>query len=159
MSLPSTGRTTNTMDSKVRFVPLVLLLIYLALKLAPHIKTEREGEYSPTSSQKENLTDVIDSLDGHPDAAKEFGRLYYGMALVVGSDEVIIKTTEDVRKAHENAGALAIQAGEIKRIPGYAKAVNDFLASEVGTDNVPLDADKRNKIVEAFKALVWATNQ
>ena len=79
--------------------------------------------------------------------------------MVVGTDEVILKTTEDVRKAHENAGALAIQAGEIPRIPGYAEAVNNFIVSVVGRDNVPLDPSKRKQIIDAFKALAWATNQ
>ena len=53
----------------------------------------------------------------------------------------------------------AIQAGEIPRIPGYAKAVNDFISKEVGVDNVPLDSEKRKQIAETFKALSWATNQ
>jgi hypothetical protein len=105
------------------------------------------------------LAPVSASLKLHPEAANDFESLYYGMALVVGTDTVILKTTGDVRSAHENAGTLAIQAGEIPRIPGYAEAVNNFITAEVGRDNVQLDAVKRKQIVDTFKALAWATNQ
>ena len=149
------------MSSYVRFLPVVLLAFYLLFKIAPYISRPDSGPdgFEPTSSQQEQLEEVTESLEGHSDAAKQFGSLYFGMALVVESDELILRTTDDVRRAHENAGALAIQAGEIPRIPGYAKAVNDFLAKEIGVDNVPLDARKRKQIAEAFRALVWATNQ
>ena len=142
-----------------RYAPAVLLILYLVFKIAPHLSTGDTNEYEPTTSQKRQLEPVVDLLADHPEAAKQFQGLYFGMALVVGADEVILRTTEDVRKAHENAGALAIQAGEIERIPGYAKVVNEFLIEEIGRDNVPLDSQKRKQIIDAFKALAWATNQ
>jgi hypothetical protein len=148
------------MSSFVRFIPATLLVLYLAAKVAPYIQNESiDNSYKPSADQQVLLGPVSAALKLHPQAADDFESLYYGLALVVGADEVILKTTEDVRQAHENAGALAIQAGEIPRIPGYAEAVNNFLTSEVGRDNVPLDTQKRKQIVEAFKALAWATNQ
>jgi len=147
------------MSNLLRFIPLVLLLLYLAAKVAPHVQSVDTDEYEPTPSQKGQLEFVSNALKDYPEASEQFRGLYFGLALVVGSDEVILRTTEDVRKAHENAGALAVQAGEIPRIPGYAKAVNDFIISEVGRDNVPLDTAKRKQIIDTFKALAWATNQ
>ena len=148
------------MSNFVRFIPATLLVLYLAAKVAPFIQKETVDDgYSPTAEQKVLLGPVSASLKKYPEAASDFESLYYGMALVVGADEVILRTTEDVRQAHENAGALAIQAGEIPRIPGYAKAVNDFIVSQVGRDNVPLDNSKRKQIVDTFKALAWATSQ
>ena len=149
------------MSKYIRFIPSILLVLYLAAKIIPHIPKPAPGpeEYEPTRAQQELLEPVQESLDGYPEAAKEFANLYYGMALVVGADQVVLKSTDDVRRAHENAGALAIQAGEIPRIPGYAKAVNDYLSGEIGKDNVPLDPPKRKQIVEAFKGLAWATSQ
>ena len=148
------------MSNFVRFIPATLLVLYLSAKVVPYIQKETvDNSYSPTAEQKVLLGPVSSSLKSHPEAASDFESLYYGMALVVGADDVILRTTEDVRQAHENAGALAIQAGEIPRIPGYAKAVNDFIVSQVGQDNVPLDNNKRKQIVDTFKALAWATNQ
>ena len=148
------------MSKYFRFVPVVLLSLYLLSKIGPYIKTpDGPNGYEPTASQKELLYPIINSLKEYPDAATDFGNLSNGLALVVESEEVILKTTDDVRRAHENAGALAIQAGEIPRIPSYARNVNDFITSEVGNENVPLDGDKKKKIIEAFKALSWATNQ
>lgn len=151
------------MSKYARFIPLVLLGCYLLYKLGPYIPRPDDSPdpngYEPTRAQQRLLEPVQDALADEPDAAKEFTYLYYGLALVVGADDVILKTTGDVRRAHENAGALAIQAGEIPRIPGYAKAVNDYLAEEIGRDNVPLDPAKRKQIVDAFKGLAWATSQ
>ena len=147
------------MSNLFRFAPIVLLVLYIAVKLVPHMRDSKEDEYEPTASQQRLLEPVRDAVDGDQDAAKEFTGLYFGLALVVGADDVILKATGDVRRAHENAGALAIQAGEIPRIPGYAKAVNDYLTAEIGKDNVPLDPAKRKQIVDAFKGLAWATSQ
>ena len=154
----NTGRIT-TMSKILRFAPLTLLVLYVIVKIAPHIKSQKTNEYEPSASQKQQLSAVIDALDGHPGAAEQFRSLYYGLALVVATDEIVLRTTGDVRMAHENAGAIAIQAGEIPRIPGYAKAVNDFLEEDIGRDNVPLDSRNRKQITEAFKALAWATSQ
>ena len=149
------------MAKLIRFAPVIVLVLYLVAKAIPHIPKPLPSpkEYEPTASQKILLHPVQESLAGHPDAAKDFTNLYLGIALVVGADEVILKTTGDVRSAHENAGALAVQAGELPRIPGFAKAVNEYLSAEIGRDNVPLDLEKRLKIVDAFKGLAWATSQ
>ena len=148
------------MSSFVRFIPASLLVLYLAAKVVPYIQKDTiDNSYEPTSEQKVLLGPVSASIKSYPEAAKNFESLYYGIALVVGTDEVILKTTDDVRRAHENAGALAIQAGEIPRVPGYAEAVNKFIVSQVGSDNVPLDTLKRKQIIDTFKALAWATNQ
>lgn len=149
------------MNKYIRFVPLVLLLSYVLFKAAPYIqnKTPGDPEHEPTASQKEMLADVKAIISSHPEAAKDFTNLYYGIALVVGSDEVVLNTTDEVRRVHENAGAIAIQAGEIPRIPGYADAVNKYLSQEIGTDNVPLDLKTKKKIIDAFKGLAWATSQ
>ena len=148
------------MSSFVRFVPATLLVLYLAAKVAPYIQKDTiDNSYKPSAGQQELLAPVTEALKAHPQSARDLESLYYGLALVVGADEVILRTTEDVRKAHENAGALAIQVGEIPRIPGYAKAVNDFITAQVGRDNVPLDSEKRKQLIDTFKALAWATNQ
>lgn len=147
------------MNNVVRFVPLVLLLLYIVVKVAPHIPTDTPDDYEPSDAEQRLLEPVVDAVSGDKQAAEQFSKLYGAIALVVSSDNVVLRTTDDVRRAHENAGALAIQAGEIPRIPGYAEAVNEFLSEQIGTDNVPLDSDKKKQITEAFRALEWATSQ
>ena len=148
------------MSNFLRFVPATLLVLYLAAKVVPYIQKDTvDNSYEPTAEQKVLLGPVSASMKQYPEAVKDFESLYYGIALVVGSDEVVIKTTDEVRRVHENAGALAIQAGEIPRIPGYAEAVNKFISFQVGDDNVPLDIEKKKQIIDAFKALAWAVNQ
>lgn len=148
------------MSKFIRFIPATLLVLYLAAKVVPYIQKDTvDNSYEPTAEQKVLLGPVTSALRQNPSAAQDFESLYYGIALVVGSDEVVIKTTDEVRRVHENAGALAIQAGEIPRIPGYAEAVNNFIKSQLGTDNVPLDLNKKKQIIDTFKALAWATSQ
>ena len=149
------------MTKFIRFFPAILLVIYIAIKVTIYAQgdTDGGGEYVPTSAQRALLHPVQEVLKNHPDAAEEFTNLFYGLSVVVIADSTILKSTDDVRRAHNNAGAVAIQVGEIPRIPGFSGAVDSFLAAEIGTDNVPLDAAKRNQIGDAFKALSWAAKQ
>ena len=148
------------MTKVFRFAPGVILLLYIALKVAPHIHRVFPPALNnpdvPSPEVQRMLGDVRATISEHPDAAKQFRDMYTGMSVVVGSDEVVLRTTDDVRRAHENAGALAIQAGKIPRIPGYAEAVNEYLIQRIGTDNLPLDRGKREQIAGAFKELAWA---
>jgi len=146
------------MSGLFRFLPTVLLVLYLIFKFMPSLPLS-PGEYSPTPQQKAQLQEVKAVLAAYPDASEDLSHMFNGLALVVNSDSAILKTTGDVRRTHQNAGALAIQVSEIPRIPGYAEAVDSFLNADIGADNVPLDAVKRKQVVDAFKALNWATQK
>jgi len=148
------------MSKYIRFLPLVLLLCYLGIKVLPYLKVpDGPTGYTPTPSQVQLLAPVSAVLVNHPSAAENFSNMFYGLALVVESDDVILKTTDDVRRAHQNAGALAIQVGEVPRVLGYSEAVDSFIDSQMGRDNVPLDAATRKQLADTFKALAWATKQ
>lgn len=148
------------MTKILRFLPVLLLAAYLAVKLFPLFNfTPDDGTYVPTPPQKAQLQEVKAVLAAYPDASEDLSHMFNGLALVVNSDSVILKTTGDVRRTHQNAGALAVQVGEIPRIPGYVEAVDRFLNADIGSDNVPLDAVKRKQVVDAFKALSWATHK
>jgi len=150
------------MNKFLRFIPLLLLLAYLSVKITVYVNTDDAPTippFAPTPTQKAHLFLVQESLKNHPEAASNFSNLFKGLSLVVAKDQTILRTTGDVRRTHQNAGALAIQVGEVPPIPGFSEAVNVFLEGEIGNDNVPLDNAKRNQISEAFRALSWATNQ
>lgn len=145
----------------LRFIPLVILLGYLAIKFSLFANTLKDDDpiYEPTKDQQEQLEDLVSILNKHPKAAEQFKHMFNGFSLVVDSDNVILKTTNDVRLAHENVGVLAVQVGEIKQVPGFVEEVNDFLNEEIGNENVPLTKDKKDQVVDAFKALGWASSQ
>jgi len=143
-----------------RFIPVALLLLYLVIKAVPYIKLPDGGsDDTPSRAEQAMLEPISLIIKDYPEAAAQFNSMYNGMAVVVESDRVILKTTGDVRLAHENAGAIAVQVGQIPRIVGYTEAVDEYLSSQIGTDNVPLDTEIRLRIVNAFRGLAWATNQ
>jgi len=151
------------MSSKVfRFLPVILLLGYITIKITLYVRADiipAPPHFVPTSAQKMRLIPVQESLQNHPQAAENFSNLFTGLSLVVEADQKILRTTEDVRRTHQNAGALAVQVGEVPHLPGFTEAVNAFLKSEIGTENIPLDTAKRDQIGEAFRALSWAAKQ
>ena len=146
------------MSGLFRFLPTVLLVLYLIFKFMPSLPVSPD-EYSPTPQQRAQLQEVKAVLAAYPQASENFSNMFNGLALVVDRDAVILKTTADVRRVHQNAGALAVQVGEIPVIPGYAAAVDRFLNADIGSENVPLDAVKRQQVANAFKALNWATQK
>ena len=44
----------------------------------------------------------------------------------------------------------------VGKYPGFGSAKDKVLEETIGLENVPLDADKRAKVVAAFKAVAWA---
>lgn len=148
------------MSKFFRFAPLVALLLYGVLKFLLYVnEPDVSPSYTPTAIQQQQLVPVQQALSSYPDAKQNLGDMYGAFSTVVGADQTIIRTTADVRQAHNNAGVLAVQAGEVSAIPGLPSAVNGFLASQIGADNVPITVNKRSQIVDAFRALEWATNQ
>ena len=145
-----------------RFAPLVALVFYVAIKVALILNeppTPATPDFTPTADQQQQLIAVQNALADYPQARESIGDLYGAFSTVIAADDRIVKTTSDVRDAHLNAGILAVQAGEIPRVPNLAVAVNQFLKSQIGDDNVPLSDEKRDQVVDAFNALEWAANQ
>lgn len=146
------------MKNIIRFFPLVILCAYIVFKVrasddvAPPV-------YTPTAAQQVQLQEVQATLEDYPTASEELSKMFEGLAIVIQADSRVLKTTSDVRATHQNAGSLAVQVGQVPRIPGYSAAVDKFLNANIGVENVPVDAAKRAQIVEAFKALGWATKK
>jgi len=145
----------------VRYTPLVALAMYLVFKLVPILSNLPDGPepnvYTPTPTQQAQLLPVQKVLETYPDAREELGNMFYGLSTVIENDRRIFKTTRDVRDTHERAGALAVQTGQIPKIPGYPEAVGHFIELQVGNENVPLTDEMRSRIVDTFQALGWAT--
>ena len=121
----------------VRYSPLIALLMYLIFKFVPLLSglpdgTTPDSTYVPTSAQQQQLSPVVDVLARYPDAKPELGRLFFGLETVIGADRKILKSTQDIRNTHQQAGALAVQAGQIPFIPGYNVAVDKYIILQIG---------------------------
>jgi hypothetical protein len=140
-----------TLDAKkaVRYSPLLALVMYLIFKIVPLLSNLPDGtgpdpDYVPTSAQQEQLAPVIQVLTPYPDAKSDLESLFFGLETVIGSDRRIIKNTKDVRRTHQQAGALAVQSGQIPFIPGYSESVDQYITLQIGQDNVPInDANEK----------------
>ncbi len=146
------------MKNIIRFFPLVILCAYIVFKVRAS-EDVAPPVYTPTAAQQVQLQEVQAALADYPTASEELSKMFEGLAIVIQADSRVLKTTSDVRATHQNAGALAVQVGQVPRIPGYSAAVDKFLNANIGVENVPVDAAKRAQIVEAFKALGWATKK
>tara|TARA_X000001036_G_scaffold356727_1_gene338830 strand:- start:445 stop:915 length:471 start_codon:yes stop_codon:yes gene_type:complete len=155
-----------SLDGKkaVRYSPVIALVMYLIFKLVPLLSnlpdgTDTDPAYVPTSAQQQELGPVIEVLAKHPEAKPELGKLFFGLETVIGSDRKILTNTQDVRNTHQQAGALAVQAGQIPFIPGYNVAVDKYITLQIGDEVVPLNDANRAQVVDVFKSLGWATRQ
>lgn len=91
---------------------------------------------------------------------KRLSSLYYDIATLIelDGDELVIKTTDDVKNANSLSGVMLRM--DIKgKYPNLAKATNTVIIQTIGDDSVPLDPELRAKASESFKALSWACNE
>ena len=113
----------------------------------------------------ENLKALADKVvecfkSGSPDRKTEalkLAELYYDISILVSLDaeKETISSTEAIRQTNMLAGPMLRM--EIKdKYDGLADAADKLLASSIGTENVKLTEELRNKSVDAFLALSWA---
>jgi hypothetical protein len=82
---------------------------------------------------------------------------YRAMADVVGRDAELIENTRAIRELNVRAGKLCFQGtGITGKYAGLAEKIDQTLASRLGLDNTPLDAEKRAETVAILKAIAWA---
>ena len=116
----------------------------------------------PTDENLKALADkVVECFkSGSPDRKTEalkLAELYYDISILVSLDaeKETISSTEAIRQTNMLAGPMLRM--EIKdKYDGLADAADKLLASTIGTENVKLTEELRNKSVDAFLALSWA---
>jgi hypothetical protein len=166
-------RTTTMTNSKKLLLLLAGALIVIGL-LKPDLgnflpnKPVVEKIVVVTPPQEKELRDkcklVIDALvNGSSDRKKDgvrLSELYMDLSTLIeldGEDQVI-KTTEEIRQANSLSGVM-LRLDIKGKYPGLSDATQAIIASQIGNDIIPLDADLRTKAVDAFKALSWACNE
>lgn len=96
------------------------------------------------------------SSDRKTEAIK-LAELYYDMSILISldSENQVINNTEAIRQANTLAGPMLNM--KIKgKYNGLSEAADNLISSSIGTENVKLTQELREKSVEAFLALSWA---
>jgi hypothetical protein len=115
-----------------------------------------DNEYVPSVELQTLVSSLRDLGMSAKDAAK-MAKFFNDFADVLRRDDSIIKTTADIREGYIRAETLMLQkTAMVGRYPGFGEAKDDILAETIGLDNVPLNAEKRLKAVQAFEAMAWA---
>jgi hypothetical protein len=120
---------------------------------------------APTDeSVKKEAQDVISLLkQAGPQARSDSKRLrdlYLDMAKLVELDdeEMVIKSTEEIRQANSLAGVM-LRLDIKGKYPNLAKETKEVIVNLIGDDQILLSKELRTKAVEGFNTLAWAFNE
>lgn len=89
--------------------------------------------------------------------ALRLANLYYDIATLVSLDkeDVVIENTEAIRQANILAGSM-LKLNIRDKYEGLSEAAENLVTSAIGTENVKLTDELREKSVGVFLALSWA---
>ena len=98
--------------------------------------------------------------DDRKTEALRLAQLYYDMATLVSLDkeDVVIENTEAIRQANLLAGSM-LKLNIRDKYEGLADAAENLVKSGIGTENVKLTDELRQKSVGVFLALSWACSE
>lgn len=116
------------------------------------------------SAVKKEADEVVKVFREAGSSSKEDARklrdLYLDLSKLISLDaqDLVIKNTEEIRQANSVAGAM-FRLDIKNKYPNLAKEAQDVVVLLVGSDQVNLSPELRQKAVEAFNALAWACNE
>ena len=89
--------------------------------------------------------------------ALRLANLYYDIATLVSLDkaDAVIENTEAIRQANILAGSM-LKLNIRDKYEGLSEAAENLVTSAIGTENVKLTDELREKSVGVFLALSWA---
>ena len=117
-------------------------------------ETQITVEAPVVSSDSPDLSRVSELLSKHPEDAIALSELYAAIADVIERDGSVIKTLGQIREANSRSGKLLFQKTGIQgKYDGLPEAVDSFLVSKLGVEDVLLSPDLRKNAVESFREL------
>jgi len=123
------------------------------IKVVPNIRIDFE---TPPPDLKLLVTPLRGIITDKKDALKA-ANFFLEFADVIHRDRDVITTTAMIREGFIRAEKLMLQRTEmVGKYPGFGAAKDNIIKETIGLESVELDADKRQKAVEAFKAIAWA---
>lgn len=86
--------------------------------------------------------------------------LYLDLATLISLDgeDRVVAGTEDIRQANKLSGSM-LKLNIKNKYINLSKASNDLIVYSIGSDDIPLTPELRQKAAEAFRALAWGCNE
>ena len=114
---------------------------------------------APAEELAELVRPVSDILADSPDGER-LSALFLAFAdCIEGDKENLVKNTGQVASAHSRSGRLLF-GDELKgKHPKLGKAVDAAIFAHIGEGDLPLTGERRQQVVEVFRALAWAAEQ
>lgn len=110
---------------------------------------------------KKECDDVAKILkSGSPNDAVRLRDLFLDISKLIELDgeDLVIKTTEEIRQANSLAGPM-LRLDIKNKYENLANEAKEVIVSVIGDDNVPLTTELRKQAANAFKYLAWACNE
>jgi hypothetical protein len=125
-------------------------------KVAPEVIPENVIDRdAPPMELQLLVSPLAQIITDEKDAAKA-AKFFRDFADVLSRDNLILKTTEDVREGYIRAETLMLQNTEmVGKYPGFGAAKDKILVEAVGLERVTLSPEKRAKAVAVFNAMAW----
>ena len=123
------------------------------IKIVPNITIDFE---LPPPELKTLVTPLRNIVTDKKDALK-VANFFLEFADVIKRDTDVITTTAMIREGFIRAEKLMLQrTSMVGKYPGFGAAKDNVLEAIIGLESVELDDEKRQKAVDAFKAIAWA---
>lgn len=119
---------------------------------------------APTDANvKKEAQDIIDLLKAANGSKGDFKKLRdlsldLGRLVQLDGEDLVIKTTNEIRQANSIAGSM-LRLDIKGKYPDLAKEAKEVIVAAVGDDDINLSPDLRIKAVDGFNALAWAYNE
>lgn len=110
---------------------------------------------------KKECDDVAKILkSGSPNDAVRLRDLFLDISKLIELDgeDLVIKTTEEIRQANSLAGPM-LKLDIKGKYTNLANESKEVIVAVIGDDSVPLTVELRKQSVNAFKYLAWACNE
>jgi len=106
----------------------------------------------------DDVTKILKS--GSPNDAVRLRDLFLDISKLIELDgeDLVIKTTEEIRQANSLAGPM-LKLDIKGKYPNLANESKEVIVAVIGDDSVPLTVELRKQAVNAFKYLAWACNE
>jgi|15BtaG_2_1085339.scaffolds.fasta_scaffold00126_31 hypothetical protein len=113
----------------------------------------------PSDLYQKMVKNVVD-IDISKEHSSVLRPFFVEMASVIETDPGFLKSTGQFREFNIMAGAMNFAGQDIKGIyPDLGEAIDKAVISAIGKENIPLDGDRRERLVKILTAISWGTSQ